>query len=218
MGAGLRYIRGWPGLVALIAAAMVLKIALTPAMSLLSLLVSEHFGGGAAQLSLLEAVTGVGIVVGGLGLSVWGGFQRKIFTTIAGMFGLGVGLLGLGVIPGDMFGMALVSGFALGFMVPMVDGPIMAIMQGVVTPEMQGRVFTMMGSLLWLTSPFSLALAGPISDWLGLQMWYLVAGVMSVGTALVMFNLPAIVHIEENANGTAPSTDTLTITQAEAKA
>ena len=69
-----------------------------------------------------------------------------------------------------------------------------------------------------LTSPFSLALAGPISDWLGLQMWYLVAGGMSVGTAVVMFNLPAVVHIEKNANGAVPSTDTLSMAQAEAKA
>ena len=57
MRAGLRYITGWPGLVILIASAMIVKIALTPAFSLLPLLVSKHFGGGAAQLSLLEAVS-----------------------------------------------------------------------------------------------------------------------------------------------------------------
>ena len=55
----------------LIGAALIVKIALTPAFSLLPLLVSKHFGGDAAQLSLLEAVAGVGIVAGGLVLTAW---------------------------------------------------------------------------------------------------------------------------------------------------
>ena len=59
---------------------MVLKIVLTPAFSLLPLLVKDHFGGGAAQLSLLEAIVGGGIVAGGLLLSAWGGFAKKVYT------------------------------------------------------------------------------------------------------------------------------------------
>ena len=57
---GFKYMRAWPGLMALIGMAMVLKIALTPAFSLLPLLVSQHFQGDAAQRSLLEAIFGGG--------------------------------------------------------------------------------------------------------------------------------------------------------------
>jgi DHA3 family macrolide efflux protein-like MFS transporter len=165
------------------------------------LLVSKHFGGDATQLSLLEAVAGAGIVVGGLGLSVWGGFRRRIFTTMMGAVVLGLGFVVLGLTPGNLFWMALVSTFVVGLMIPMVDGPIMAILQGTVEPAMQGRVFTIMGSLLWLTSPFSLALAGPVSDRLGLQVWYVVAGVLCAAMGLSGFFIPAIVNIEENNNG-----------------
>ena len=195
---GLRYIRSWPGLVALIGVAMIIKIALTPAFSLLPLLVSQHFHGGAAQLSLLEAVAGVGIVVGGLALSAWGGFRRKIYTTILGTVILGLGFVALGLTPGGLFWMALVSIFVVGLMIPLIDGPIMAILQGTVAPEIQGRVFTMMGSLIWITSPFSLAVAGPVSDWLGLQVWYVVAGVLCGVTGVALFFVPAMVNIEEN--------------------
>jgi DHA3 family macrolide efflux protein-like MFS transporter len=66
---------------------------------------------------------------------------------------------------------------------------------------MQGRVFTLMGSLLGITSPFGLAVAGPVSDWLGLQVWYVAAGVLCGLIGLAGFFVPAIVHIEEN-NGT----------------
>ncbi len=208
---GLRYIRGWPGLMALIGLAMILKIALTPAFSLLPLLVTEHFNGGAAQLSLLESVAGVGILVGGLILSIWGGFRRKIYTTMIGTVVLGVGFVVLGLTPGGLFWMALASMLVVGLMIPLIDGPIIAILQGTVAPEMQGRVFTLMSSLLWITSPFSLAVAGPVTDWLGIQVWYVTAGVLCGVIGLVGFFAPAIANIEQNHNGhvvedTSPST------------
>ncbi|MDY7076091.1 MAG: MFS transporter [Chloroflexota bacterium] len=198
---GLRYIRGWPGLMTLIGAAMIFKIALTPAFSLLPILVTKHFDGGAAQLSLLESVAGVGIVVGGLLLSMWGGFRRKIYTTTMGMVVLSLGLVALGLTPGQLFWMALVNMFVVGLMIPLIDGPIMAILQGTVAPEMQGRVFTLMSSLLWITSPFSLAVAGPVTDRLGIQVWYVAAGVLCGVIGLVGFFVPAIVNIEENHKG-----------------
>jgi DHA3 family macrolide efflux protein-like MFS transporter len=198
LGAGLRYIRGWPGLMVLIGAAMIFKIALTPAFSLLPLLVSKHFNGDAAQLSLLESIAGVGILVGGLILSVWGGFRRRIFTTMMGMIILGSGLLALGLAPRDLFWAALGGALVIGLMIPLIDGPIMAILQGTVAPDMQGRVFTIMGSLLSITSPLGLVAAGPVSDWLGLQVWFLTAGVLCGVVGLGGFFVPALVNIEEN--------------------
>jgi DHA3 family macrolide efflux protein-like MFS transporter len=198
---GLQYIRSWPGLLALIGLAMMVKVALTPAFSLLPLLVREHFHGGAAQLSLVEAVVGMGIVSGGLLLGAWGGFDRKIYTTLAGMGALGIGFVVLGLTPGGWLWLGLASVFVAGFVIPLIDGPIMAILQATVSPEIQGRVFMLMGSLLSLTSPLGLAVAGPVSDWLGLRIWYLTAGVLCAATGLAGFYIPAIVAIEENNGG-----------------
>lgn len=198
MSAGLGYVREWPGLMALIGAAMIFKIALTPAFSLLPLLVSEHFGGDAAQLSLLESIAGVGILSGGLILSVWGGFRQRIYTTMMGTVFLGVSFLVLGLTPGTWFWMALVSTFVIGLTIPLIDGPVTAILQGNVAPEMQGRVFTIMGSLLSVTSPLGLAIAGPVSDRLGLQVWYVTAGILCGIVGMVGFFLPNLVSIEQN--------------------
>jgi DHA3 family macrolide efflux protein-like MFS transporter len=216
MREGLRYILGWPGLMASIGVAMVVKIALTPAFSLVPLLVSEHFNGGAAQLSLLEAVAGVGIVLGGLILSVWGGFRRKIYTTILGIIILGLSFLVLGLTPGTAFWMALASIFVVGLTIPLIDGPIMAILQGTVAPEIQGRVFTLMSSVLWITSPFSLAVAGPVSDWLGLRVWYVAAGLLCGLTGPALLFVPAIVNIEENNNGVRAEAKPLVLAEEEA--
>lgn len=211
---GLQYIWSWPGLVVLIGAAMVFKIAMTPAFSLLPLLVSKHFGGGAAHLSLLQSVSGVGIIAGGLVLSVWGGFRRRIYTSLIGMIVLSGGMVMLGLTPSHAFWLALVCIFVVGLMIPLIDGPIMAIFQATVAPEIQGRVFTLIGSLLWITSPFSLSVAGPVSDWLGLQVWYVAAGVLCGLTGLMGFLVPAVVNIEQNhqAHAEAQGTDELPMT------
>jgi DHA3 family macrolide efflux protein-like MFS transporter len=205
MRQGWRYVWAWPGLVGLMALALIVKVALTPAFSLLPLLVRQHYGGEAPQYSLLNMVASAGVVCGGVILGAWGGFKRKIYTTMMGICILGVGLLGLGLLPREWFPVAVASGFVVGLVIPLIDGPIMAITQSRVLPEMQGRVFTLMGSLLSLTSPIGLALAGPVADRLGLGVWYLVAALLCFATGLAGAMVPAVVHIEENANGGQPA-------------
>ena len=198
MREGFRYLRGWPGAMALIIGALIFKIALTPAFSLVPLLVRSHFAGGAPQLALLDSSVGIGILLGGLALSVWGGFKRKVYTLLMGIIGIGIGVVITGFLPANMFFAVIGSVFVIGLMIPMADGPIMAIFQTTVAPEMQGRVFALLGSLISLSSPLGLAVAGPVSDWLGVQIWFVIAGILCITVGLIGFLIPAIMHIEEN--------------------
>jgi DHA3 family macrolide efflux protein-like MFS transporter len=212
---GLRYILSWPGLIILTVLAMVIKIVLTPAFSLIPLFVRNYFGGDAAQLSLLQAVTGGGTIAGGMILSVWGGFKSRVQTMILGMLGFALAFIVWGLVPANMFWLTVVSGACLGMMLPLVDGPLMAILQSTVTPEMQGRVFTLFGSLISITSPIGLAVAGPVSDWLGLQIWYIVASLLSVAFALIFGLIPAARNIEKNANGVQEGNPSLALADAD---
>lgn len=200
-----RYLAGWPGMLALIASAMVIKLALTPAFSLLPLLVKQHFAGDAALLSLMEAMFGVGIVVGGLALSAWGGFRRRIVTLLVGLVVLGGGLLTVGLTPAWAVGLALAAVLVVGLSIPLIDGSLYAIMQANVDPAIQGRVFMLMASLISLTSPIGLAIAGPISDLLSLQVWYLVAGALCGAIGLASFFWPVLLNIEENGHAARPA-------------
>jgi DHA3 family macrolide efflux protein-like MFS transporter len=120
---------------------------------------------------------------------------------LAGLIVASLSMVGLGLAPSHAFVMALASGLLLGLVIPFIDGPFMAIMQSTVAPEIQGRVFTLTISLLQVTSPISLAVAGPISDAVGLQMWYVAAGALSLALGIMGFFIPAIVNIEENGHG-----------------
>jgi len=198
MREGFRYLWGWSGAMALIGGALIFKVALTPAFSLVPLLVRSHFGGGAPQLALLDSVVGIGLLLGGLALSVWGGFKRKVYTLLMGVIGVGIGVTITGFIPADMFFAAIGSVFVIGLMIPMADGPIMSIFQSTVAPEMQGRVFALLGSLVSISSPLGLVIAGPVSDRFGIQIWFVVAGILCIAVGIAAFFIPAILHIEEN--------------------
>ncbi len=119
-----------------------------------------------------------------------------------GLVGVGTGVTVLGFTPGNLFMVALGSVFFLGFMIPMTDGPIMAIFQTTIAPHMQGRVFALLGSLVSLSSPLGLAIAGPVSTRLGVQVWFAIAGILCLLVGLSSFFIPAILHIEEHPTST----------------
>ena len=195
---GLRFVKTWPGLLALMGLAMMLNFLLTPAGSLMPVLVSDYFGGGAMQLGWLESAFGFGMIAGGLVLSAWGGFKKRIRTSMTGLIGLGVGMLLLGFIPVTMFWLAIVSAFFAAAMLPIVNGPLHAIVQAVIEPEMQGRVFTLMGSLSAAMAPLGLIIAGPVSDVIGVQSWYVIGGLAAILMAVLSFSLPELMNIEDN--------------------
>jgi DHA3 family macrolide efflux protein-like MFS transporter len=198
MRAGLRYVWGWPGLVSILIMAMVINFVINPAFSLMPLLVTDHFGGGPLQLGWLESAWGIGMVLGGLLLGVWGGFRRRVYTSLVGLVLGGLGIVGLGLAPSNGLWLALAALFVAGFMNPLINGPFFAILQTRVAPEMQGRVFTVVGSLSGAMQPLSLAVAGPVSDAVGVRIWYVVGGVIFALIGAGAFFVPVIVNIEEN--------------------
>jgi DHA3 family macrolide efflux protein-like MFS transporter len=96
-----------------------------------------------------------------------------------------------------MFWLALVNVFLMGLTIPLVDGPIMAIMQSHIDPRLQARVFTLVGSLLSITAPLGLIIAGPLSDLINIQIWFIAAGIACVLSGIVLAFIPSVIRIEE---------------------
>ena len=192
----LRYMRGMPGLMILVAMAVAINFVLIPAGSLLPLLVKNHFGGNAQAFGWMESAFGIGVVAGGVVLSVWGGFERKIVTSQVGVVGIGIAHLVLGVTPGTLFAVELASVFVSGFMMSF-NGAAYAVLQATIAPEMQGRVFTLITSLATGVSPLSLAVAGPLAERLGVQFWYVVGGVVCVLMGSIALTIPSVVNAEQ---------------------
>ena len=192
---GWKYIIGWPGLFAIILLAMLVNFLTTPAFSLLPLVITQHFGKGAYELGLFNSLFGIGLVVGGLVLSVWGGFKNRILTSLSALSLSGFALLAIGIAPVNLFLMALIGMGAFGFLNPIVNGPLFAVMQEKVEPEIQGRVFSFIGAGASLASPLGLLIAGPVSDATNSQFWFVLAGIITIVAGIVGFFIPQIVEL-----------------------
>ena len=203
MAEGFRYVRAWPGLLILIIVAMALNFVLVPSGALMPLLVTQHFRGGALQLGWLESAMGIGVVSGGILLGAWGGFKRRILTSMMGVIGIGLGTVLVGVTPAGLFGVALAGMFISGFMNPMANGPLFAIVQSTVEPGIQGRVMSLIGSGSAAMMPLSLLLAGPLADAVGIRTWYILGGVICVVIALSCLAVRPLMEIEQNGHARA---------------
>lgn len=194
--AALAYVNSLPGFTAIIAMALFLNFLLVPTGSLVPLLVIKHFGKGAIELGFMESAMGVGVITGGILLSIWGGFKKKIVTSLTGIIGLGLGVMLIGFAPANAYFLAVVGHFILGSMLPIANGPIGALMQAVVRPDMQGRVMSLVNSGATAISPLGLLIAGPVSDWLGIRIWFWAGGILCSLIAVTAFFIPVIMNVE----------------------
>ncbi len=199
---GFTYVTAWPGLMAILVMAVLINFLLTPASSLMPLLVTKHFGLGALELGFTDTLWGSGMIAGGVLLGAWGGFKRRIATALVGVCGIGIGVLITGTAPSNMFWLALAGMAVVGFMEPMANGPLHAILQATVKPEMQGRVMSLINSAAIAITPLSLAVAGTVSDAIGIRTWYLFGSVACLIMGAGAFFVPAIMNVESNHDST----------------
>jgi len=202
MRAGFSFLIRWPALLSVMCIAALLNLMLAPAFSLVPILVTQHFAGSAMQLGWMNAAYGIGIIGGGTLLAVWGGFKRRILTALLGVTGLGVGSFLIGISPSNAFGLALTGMVIVGVMNAFANGPFFAILQATVPTELQGRVFTTLMSISMAMAPIGLAIAGPLADRFGIQLWFilgaLICGLMTIWILLS----PALLNLE---TGVTPS-------------
>ncbi len=111
----------------------------------------------------VQTAGAIGAVAGGILMSVWGGFKRRvhgvllgwIISSLAGMALLGIGQ-GLSIwIPAMVFG-ALFG--------PLINASNQAIWQAKVAPDLQGRVFSARRLIAWFAQPIAPIIAGTLAD------------------------------------------------------
>jgi DHA3 family macrolide efflux protein-like MFS transporter len=193
---GFRYVWNWAGLRNVIFIAVSVNLVTIPAITLMPLLVKNEFSGGAMEVASMQSALAVGFLVGGVLLSVWGGFKRNILTAIMGMFGTALGLLLVGLAHTVAFQLAMAGIFIAGLMNVLMNGPAFALLQTVVDADMQGRVMALVMSLANAMTPLGLLVTGPLADKIGVNLMFIFASVVFVICGAFTLVNPAIRNIE----------------------
>lgn len=164
---GLRYIRGHKFVLRLMIFSAFFYIFMSPASLLTPLQVVRKFGDDVWRLSAIEVAFFVGMMLGGGIIALWGGFKNKVVTTAFGCILFGVSVVGLGIVPNVSefwFWIYLGVFVVCGIVVPILNTPIMTLLQTKVEPEFMGRVLSVFTMLSTSIMPLTMLVYGPLVD------------------------------------------------------
>lgn len=196
---GLNYVMEWKGLLIIMVMSLTINLLISPAFSLLPLLITSYFKGGALELAWIQSANGLGMILGGLLLGIWGGFKSRVKTAFVALVIAGVSILGFSQTPPDFFPLAVVSIFIFGVTNSIANSSFFAALQTLVPPEVQGRVFTLAMAASTIAQPIGLAVAGPVSEILSIRSWFVIGGVSFIVMAVLSFSTPAVMKLEDTA-------------------
>ncbi|HUI87989.1 MAG TPA: MFS transporter [Anaerolineales bacterium] len=114
-------------------------------------------------LGSVESAASIGMVVGGIAMSTWGGFKKRAHGVLFGWFISAIFSEIIFALGRDLpvWAPAVLLG---GLFVPLINGSNQAIWQAKVAPDLQGRVFSARRLIAWFTNPISPIIGGTLSD------------------------------------------------------
>lgn len=165
---------------------------ISPSAFLTPLLVSRTFGAEVWRLTASEMTYSLGMIIGGIVITTWGGFHKKVNTIILASILYGSLMIGLGIAP--LFAMYLLLNTCIGITAPCYNTPMTVIIQQNVQPDMQGRVFSVMQIATSCLLPLGMAIFGPLADKVNVQSILIIAGTIGIIITISMWKY----HFFEN--------------------
>ena len=157
---------------------------ISPSAFLTPLMVSRTFGPEVWRLTASEMTYSMGSVLGGILITSWGGFKKRLKTTVLAGWLYGVLMAGLGVAPVFLFYLA--CNLMIGITSPCYNSPITVSIQEQVPASMQGRVFSFMQISTSCALPIGMMVFGPLADVVRIQ-YLLIGGGIAVMTCTAAF-------------------------------
>ena len=177
MREGLGAVRAVPGMARALLWILAGYLFFAPMASLFPLMTYQHFGGDGYDASLVEAVWGVGSLIGTVVLGVHGGGRRLMLLVTLSMIGVGVFTAVEGLLPPGAFGVFVALMVPEAIVAALYYSPLMALIQRLVAPEVLGRVSALYLTASSVVAPVALLISGPLADRFGVAAWFVVCGV-----------------------------------------
>ena len=156
---GWNFLAARPGLVALAGYVGIINILSTSVLALTTPLILSF--SNERTLGLAQMISSLGLLLGGVLISSWGGTKRKM----TGIY-LGVLLGGLGLMFGglrSLFWWIALGIFFFLFPIPTVNAQLRSIIQVKSPPDLQGRVFSVVFMIARLGPPIGYLVSAPLA-------------------------------------------------------
>ncbi|HDQ72721.1 MAG TPA: MFS transporter, partial [Chloroflexi bacterium] len=157
---GWRYVAGRSGLVTLMSFFFGMNFVVGFIGALLSPLILSI--ATPAALGVVASVSGFGLLLGSMVMSVWGGPKRRSYGVIVGSLVMGLFLALMGV--QSQVWIIAAAAFGMLVAVPIMRGSGQAILQSKVPLNVQGRVFAIVQAVVTVASLVAIGLSGPLAD------------------------------------------------------
>jgi MFS transporter, DHA3 family, macrolide efflux protein len=201
--AGLRYARGHPAVRWVLISFAVVFVLVVPPSYLTPLMIVRTFGEEVWMLTANEVAFSIGMILGGALLAAWGSGRdrRELLTGATIAMGVLTVLLGLSSILWVFLGLMLL----VGVVVPAFSTTSATLLQQTVEPEMQGRMFGLLGIVMAVAMPLGMAAFGPLADVVSVEVLLIAGGALTVVAGVIIrAAAPPLGSSDPGAGGAGP--------------
>ncbi len=195
---GIRFIGAAPWLKTLFIATTAFCVLASPAAMLTPLQVTITFGKDVWRLTAIEIAFSVGMMVGGILISIWGGFKNKVHTMVLAWLLFGASTVLFGVVPNFWVYLGVMA--FCGCTMPLYNTPSMTLLQTNIPAHMMGRVFSAIGMVNGLGMPLGMALFGPLGDTVKIEWLLIVTGALMLLGGIWIYRRKELVRAGEAQN------------------
>lgn len=179
--------------------AAICMIFFMPITAFYPLMTSDYFQGTACEASSVELLYSAGMMSGTFVINRFGNKLQynAICVAFIGLFGLGSTTLISGFLPksDEAFWIFAFMCFGMGISAVFYNIPYIAYIQETIPSIYHGRAFSLLNSIISLTMPLGLLVAGPLSEIKGIQFWFSFSGIMIVSITLIAVCVLAKKHL-----------------------
>lgn len=175
----------------------VAMLVFVPLGTLFPLITYDWYQGDGYAASLVEAVAGIGLLVGSVVLLIWGGGSRLVPVMMGSGLAIAALLIVVSALEQAPFAAFLVAAALIFVATGIFNGPIMPIMQKRLAQDQMGKAMGITIALSSWAAPIGLVITGIGATAIGIAPWFFVSGIVLAGFCVVGLASKALRVLDE---------------------
>ncbi len=196
MREGYTAIRTIPGLLTIMAIAMLLNMLIQPLIILMPYFIKIVHSGDNFMLAIVEMILQGGIIIGAIIPIIKKKWKNSIRTMVIGMIIIFTGYLMYAIAPIGFYPLMGSGVFILGFFLPIINTIVLTVVQKTIPQDKMGRVFSILNTLAMVASPIGAIVSGPLSEIYGASWLYFYCAILGIIISISAYMFTGLRHVD----------------------